>query len=174
MRTFQERVRAWVIACFGDTVLCDTKERNWRFLEEALELAQACDCSREDALKLIDYVYGRPVGEKSQEVGGVLLTLSALCSAHGISMDAAGQTELLRCWDKFDAIRAKQAAKQKDSALPGSTQKMFSHEAEKLTREFIDSFKDADDPPGCVGCGAIAGCCKDYPNCPGNPNWRAT
>ena len=29
-----------------------------------------------------------------------------------------------------------------------------------------------DDPVGCIACGAIAGCCKDYPNCPGNPEWN--
>lgn len=33
--------------------------------------------------------------------------------------------------------------------------------------------KIADDPDelGCVGCGAIAGCCASYPNCLGNPQW---
>lgn len=32
--------------------------------------------------------------------------------------------------------------------------------------------KFPDDPPGCLGCGLMAGCCKDYPNCPGNPAYK--
>lgn len=32
--------------------------------------------------------------------------------------------------------------------------------------------KCGDDPQGCIGCGAIAGCCEKYPNCPGNPDWK--
>lgn len=29
---------------------------------------------------------------------------------------------------------------------------------------------DIEDPPGCPSCGAIAGACSAYPNCPGNPD----
>ena len=28
-----------------------------------------------------------------------------------------------------------------------------------------------EDPEGCTACGAMAGCCPKYPNCPGNPAW---
>lgn len=28
------------------------------------------------------------------------------------------------------------------------------------------------DPKGCANCGAVAGCCAQYPNCPGNPEWK--
>jgi len=31
--------------------------------------------------------------------------------------------------------------------------------------------EDPDEPSGCVSCGAIAGACANYPNCPGNPSW---
>jgi hypothetical protein len=31
---------------------------------------------------------------------------------------------------------------------------------------------EPDEPTGCAVCGAIAGACKDYPNCPGNPEWQ--
>lgn len=34
-------------------------------------------------------------------------------------------------------------------------------------------FKDLPEPEGCIACGAIAGCCAQYPNCPGNPDWTA-
>lgn len=32
--------------------------------------------------------------------------------------------------------------------------------------------KCGDEPEGCIACGRIAGCCKQYPNCPGNLEWK--
>ena len=37
----------------------------------------------------------------------------------------------------------------------------------QLPKNWLDKFKDIDEPSGCPACGAIAGCCNDYPNCPG-------
>lgn len=115
---FQGRVQPWLMACFGPMIAGDKEERNHRFLEEALELVQACGCGASEAHQLVDYVYGRPVGEPAQEVGGVMVTLAALCLAHGFDMHAAGETELTRIWTKVETIRAKQAAKPKYSPLP--------------------------------------------------------
>ncbi|WP_454731875.1 MULTISPECIES: hypothetical protein [Cupriavidus] len=116
--TFQSRVEPWMLACFGAEIAADTEERNHRFLEEALELVQACGATASEAHQLVDYVYGRPVGDKHQEVGGVMVTLAALCLAQGLDMHAAGETELARIWTKVEQIRAKQAAKPKHSPLP--------------------------------------------------------
>lgn len=116
--TFQERVDRWLVACFGKQIARDPVERNHRFLEEALELAQSCDCTKEEALQLVDYVYGRDKGEVQQEVGGVMNTLAALCLSRDIDMIEAGHIELDRCWTKVEKIRAKQAAKPKFSPLP--------------------------------------------------------
>ncbi len=115
---FQQRVQPWLMACFGPMIAGDREERNHRLLEESLELVQACGCSASEAHQLVDYVYGRPVGEPMQEVGGVMVTLAALCLANGLDMHAAGETELARIWTKVEAIRAKQAAKPKHSPLP--------------------------------------------------------
>ncbi|GJG92883.1 hypothetical protein [Cupriavidus pauculus] len=117
-QTFQLRVKPWMLECFGAEISADAEERNHRFLEEALELVQACGCSRSEAHQLVDYVFSRPVGEKHQEVGGVMVTLAALCLAQSLDMHAAGETELARVWTKVDQIRAKQAAKPKHSPLP--------------------------------------------------------
>lgn len=115
----QPRVDKWMDACFGDTIKADTLERCDRFTEEALELAQTNPAFTADrAHALTDYVFGRPVGEPSQEVGGVMITLAALCNASGLDMDAAAETELARIWTKVEAIRAKQASKPVGSALP--------------------------------------------------------
>lgn len=115
---FQARVLPWLLECFGGEIASNREERNHRFLEEALELVQACGTTADEAHALVDYVYGRSVGEASQEVGGVMLTLAALCLANGLDMDAAGAIELERVWGKIDQIRRKQAAKPKDSPLP--------------------------------------------------------
>jgi hypothetical protein len=117
----QSRVQPWLLACFGAEISRDKIERNHRFLEEALELVQACGCTGSEAHQLVDYVFGRTVGEPSQEAGGVMITLAALCLAQDMDMHEAGETELRRIWMKVDQIRAKQAAKPRHSPLPVAT-----------------------------------------------------
>jgi hypothetical protein len=119
-QTFQNRVRAWMLECFGVRVAADKIERNHRFLEEALELVQACGCTRHEAMQLVEYVFSRPLGEPIQEVGGVSVTLAALCSAHKIGLQAAGEEELSRINDPhvMQRIREKQAKKPRYSPLP--------------------------------------------------------
>mgnify|MGYP006958842284 CR=1 FL=1 len=69
----------------------DKAERSHRFLEEALELVQACGCSASEAHQLVDYVFGRAVGHASQEAGGVMVTLAALCLvAEGLDLLLVG------------------------------------------------------------------------------------
>lgn len=47
--------------------------------------------------------------------------------------------------------------------------------ADKITPEWCRRTiaEDPDDPDGCAHCGAIAGCCSDYPNCPGGAQPRS-
>lgn len=115
---FQARVQPWMLECFGQVIASDAKERNHRFLEESLELVQACGCTQSEAHQLVDYVYGRDVGKKHQEVGGVMVTLAALCLAQHLDMHDCGEVELARIWTKVEQIRAKQSAKPKHSPLP--------------------------------------------------------
>lgn len=119
---FQDRVQPWMDECFGPEISSDKTERNHRHLEESLELVQACGCTREEAHQLVDYVFDRTAGEPKQEVGGVMVTLAALCLAQGIDMHAAGEAELARIWTCVEKIRAKQAAKPKHSPLPAALQ----------------------------------------------------
>lgn len=118
---FQERARDWLYACFGPKISADKVERNHRFLEEAIELVQATGCTASEAHQLVDYVFGRPVGEPKQEVGGVMVTLAALCLANDMDMMREGEVELERVWGKVEQIRAKQLLKPKHSPLPGPT-----------------------------------------------------
>lgn len=116
--TYQERVAAWITACFPASAHENVSERSHRFLEEAVELAQASGCTKEDAQLIVDYVFDRPAGAQEQEVGGVLVTLAALCNALKLTMDDAGDKELARNWERIEAIRRKQASKPAGSPLP--------------------------------------------------------
>ncbi len=118
---FQKQVQHWMMACFSMEVCRDGAERNHRFLEEALELVQALNCTRDEAHQLVDYVYDRPTGNAFQELGGVQLTLAALCFANDFDMAEAAKAELTRVWQKIDVIREKQANKPKHSPLPEAT-----------------------------------------------------
>lgn len=117
--SFQARVREWTVECFGEDVTNDITERNHRFLEEALELVQSTGCTADEAHMLVDYVFGRPVGETPQEIGGVAITFAALGNAVAVDINAAAATELSRVWGKIDAIRTKHATKPRNSPLPG-------------------------------------------------------
>lgn len=116
----QQRVAGWMQECFGPEITADKIERADRFIEEALELAQATGWTVDRGHALVDYVFGRPVGEIGQEVGGVMVTLAALCNVFLIDMNAEAKREVDRITQPEIVlkIRAKQAAKPTGSALP--------------------------------------------------------
>jgi hypothetical protein len=117
-RTFQVRVAEWLVACFGGGVALERDDRLHRFLEEALELAQASGCAKDEAVQLVNYVFSRPSGNLVSEVGGVMVTLAGLCEASGVDLEEAGELELARNWSRTDEIRAKRARKRTGSPLP--------------------------------------------------------
>lgn len=122
MTSFQSRVSAWLVNCFGDEAAKAQKERNHRFLEESLELAQACGATQAEAHQLVDYVFSRDKGEVAQEVGGVMLTLAGLCYVHGIDMAELGEAELARVAtpEMIERIKYKASTKPTNSPLPGA------------------------------------------------------
>ena len=89
----QIQVVDWVKKCFGDEAMTTTERAN-RFFEEAVELYQSCDMPKEDAIKLVDYVYGRKKGDPNQEIGGVGLTLLVLSEALLLYADVEERREL--------------------------------------------------------------------------------
>lgn len=116
---FQFGVDAWMDACFGAAIKADQLERADRFCEEALELCQTMPgFTRDRAHALVDYVFDRSIGDTFQEIGGVMVTLAALCNAVDLLLDEAADSELARIWTKVEQIRAKQATKPTGSALP--------------------------------------------------------
>ncbi len=109
-------VSRWVSERFGPPVFEDTHERVMRILEEAIELAQTEDVSRDMAHKLVDYVFNKPVGESKQETAGVLITLLAYTAAKGIDLKAVTTDELARIHEIEPSVVQK---KQRDKALAG-------------------------------------------------------
>ena len=126
---YQERVDKWMLQVFGKEVLEDKKERSHRFAEEAMELLQATGYTREELQQMIDYVYNRPVGVVSQEVGGVVHCLSALCSADQLSLQSCMLKVLFACEDNSIAIREKHSKKPDSIA----SNKNYSNGEEKNT-----------------------------------------
>lgn len=120
MLNFQNRVWMWASRCFGEKIATDKVERGDRTVEEVFELLQAGGYDPARIAPLRDYVWSRPVGEPSQELGGVMVTLAAYACAHGLEMKRAGEAELERISapEVILKIRAKQAAKPTGSALP--------------------------------------------------------
>lgn len=141
-QSFQERVRPWMLECFGAEIAADKEERNHRFLEEALELVQSCGATRSEAHQLVDYTFDRPIDPPQREVGGVMVTLAALCLAQGFDMHECAEAELARVWTKIETIRAKQAAKPKHSPLPehhAATTPVISDAARKAAEEIANT-----------------------------------
>lgn len=118
--TFQKNVMRWCVECFSQRRAEDPNIRILRFLEEALELAQATGVGPRVAQQVLTYVYGRPAGEFIQEVGGCVTTLAALCEVMGVDMRSVGEAALADCYDRTDEIREKDAAKPAFSDRPGS------------------------------------------------------
>lgn len=122
--TFQAGVSKWMGECFLPSLYSNMTERGDRLLEEVLELLQSHGYDRTRVATLVDYVYGRPVGEPAQEVGGVMVTLAGYCWVAGLDMHAEGARELERITqpEVMAKIRRKQEAKNAlnfDTPLPG-------------------------------------------------------
>jgi len=87
----------WGRRAFGADHMADKIVRAARFFEEAAELVQAIGLPAEHALRAFHHAYSREPGKPDQEVGGVAVTLYALCDAIGLSADQCEITEINRC-----------------------------------------------------------------------------
>lgn len=92
----QKHILAWARAAFGEEQATSLPQRGLRLLEEAAESAQAAGADVQRAHRVVDHVFGRPVGELRQELGGVGVTLLAIAAAAGLSADAEELREVDR------------------------------------------------------------------------------
>lgn len=113
MHSFMKDVKAWVLDTFGDESLRDRRIRSHRFIEECIELVQACDIPKSEVQKIVDYVYSRPKGVMTQEVGGVMVTFAAHANSFDYDPELCGMIELGRCWKEQKAIAKKNSKKPK-------------------------------------------------------------
>lgn len=113
IRSLQTLVRNWVIQCFGLRTAENVTERNYRFLEESVELCQSLGLPKSACYRIIDYVYACDPGTPAQELGGVMITLSALASASDLDIESCWKREFVRISDPevIAKIREKQAGK---------------------------------------------------------------
>lgn len=121
---FQEAVGEWMEEAFIPSLYSNITERGDRLLEEVLELLQSKGYDRHRVATLVDYVYGRPVGDPAQEVGGVMITLAGFCHVAGLNMQWEGDRELhrIRKPEVMAKIQKKQQSKNAlhfDTPLPG-------------------------------------------------------
>lgn len=126
-RSFQERLWEWFLHTFQDhfpELIRNHRERNHRFLEEALELVQACGMDKQEIMALVHEVYNRPKGEIFKEAGGVLTTLTILCSDHEIDVNEAAEAELARNYQIIDKLRQKQPKRSSMQLQPAIMEKV--------------------------------------------------
>ena len=65
----------WGTRSFGEVQMHSPGTRSLRVVEEAIELAQACNVPQETVELCVREVYSKPKGDVNQEVGGVLMTI---------------------------------------------------------------------------------------------------
>jgi NTP pyrophosphatase (non-canonical NTP hydrolase) len=97
LRHIQEAVHEWYETLFRGTPEEHTKKTlAMRFLEEALELAQACDLEKEDVYRQLRYTFSRPKGTVEEEIAGVMMTLQHIGNMENIDIQDATLAELER------------------------------------------------------------------------------
>lgn len=92
-------VLEWAEQTFGP-VARDRHERACRFLEEAIELAQAEGLTNEMVTSIALRVFSCPAGNTAKEVGQAMMTLNCLAWNSGLDAGAEERRE----WDRVRSI----------------------------------------------------------------------
>lgn len=85
----------WATSMFGEVAL-DPRERTMRFVEEAIELAQAMGLDPETVLAIRDRVYSREQGLIRKEIGQCAMTLEVLAESIGMNANDEATREFAR------------------------------------------------------------------------------
>ncbi|MEN3234695.1 hypothetical protein PUR29_13930 [Methylobacterium ajmalii] len=118
--SYQDRVYRHFLHVAGEDPT-DLPERRDRANEEFAELMQSLGGTLEGWIAIGRYVWGRPIGEPSQEMGGTLNTLAALAAWARLDMMACAEAELARTMlpEVVAKIRRKRANRHGRGVLPG-------------------------------------------------------
>ena len=91
----QKRIFDWSVETYGPSA-ATFDERALRFLEEALELAQACGIEEDMVGRLAARVYEQEPGPVFKELGQTALMLEALSECRNTDLDEAANAEFER------------------------------------------------------------------------------
>ena len=108
---FQNRARAWGLECLGYALVYDERERAHRMLEEAVEVFQSMGRSAEEAHAIVAWKMEGEPGEIQQEIGGLMMTVSVLCSSRAIDLITCAENGLADAYERIEEVRAKQLRK---------------------------------------------------------------
>lgn len=106
-----KRGYAWAMEVYGERTK-EARYQAFRFLEEAMELAQTQGLTLDDFIRTAQYVSARKVGDTKIEIGDTRLCLDILAENLGLSVDGCYTSCLTRI--QFldpDKCRAKDDAK---------------------------------------------------------------
>lgn len=104
----RDEVSSWLIDTWNVNYLMNRRERGMRMAEEALELAQCSDVTREEAHALVDQVFDKPTEPNAgKEIAGCLVCLVAAAVAHDVNILSAYEEEKKHRWSNQAKIRAK-------------------------------------------------------------------
>ena len=95
MATRPKEFLAWAVGVFGSTATL-RDERAMRFVEEAVELAQAEGVDEETMRRNVARVYARRPGSTAKEIGQAQATLEMLAENIGLSAAGAADREFAR------------------------------------------------------------------------------
>lgn len=147
--TRQTRTMFWAVQCFGVDEVLSLPQRGIRLVEEAAEAAQAVGCTREELLRVVDHVMGKPKGELSQELGGVGVGILILAAAAGLDADTCERTEVERVLGlPTEHFTARNAAKNAAGMVAGREPEGEVVDLQILAREAIAAWKRYDKDRG--------------------------
>lgn len=112
LNRWMREITDFVVLTWGPKALENLPERAARILEEAAELAQAQAVPRETAMRIIDRVYSRPIGNVRDEEGDVMFTLLAHTAVSGTNLEEVLEERLQRVNSiPVEVLRARHVAK---------------------------------------------------------------
>lgn len=104
----------WAKSVFGDVAM-DPTERALRMMEEAAEVAQGVGVPLDIIQRTVARTYQRPVDDPAKEIGGLLVTVYALCGRLQLDPEFLLDTEVERILSKDPQLwRDKHNMKVKD------------------------------------------------------------
>lgn len=107
----QRRAFDWALATYGERTRL-RRYQAFRFIEEAMELAQTQGLGLDDLILAAKYVSERKVGDTKTEIGDVRVCLDIMAENLGVSVDSCHTTALSRIHGlDADRCRMKDEAK---------------------------------------------------------------